>query len=593
MSTRAQAELHAEPEREEEGHPVRLESVGKSFKRGKRKIVALDEVDLQIKAGKVTGLVGPDAAGKTTLIRMVAGLLRPDQGQVTVLGLDAAAESLQVQQRIAYMPQRFGLYRELSVQQNLDLYADLKGVDPSERQQRYEQLMEMTGLGDFTDRHAGQLSGGMQQKLGLACALVRVPELLLLDEPTVGVDPLSRRSLWEIVYEMVESEGVTVLLSTAYLDEAEQCHEVAVLHEGRLLDFDRPNAFLDRVRGRVFAVRGDRSGRDLERQMRRRDDVVDATLHGGRVRAILADQPEDDWTPEDGRAEQVEPRFEDIFVDMLRKKQEEDATDVSDEPLVSASDRANGDDVAISVEGLTKTFGDFTAVDDLQFEVKTGEIFGLLGPNGAGKSTTFRMLCGLLPPTDGRLEVAGGDMREAPAKVRSRIGYMSQHFSLYTMLTVERNLRFFASLYGLSRRRRREMVVRMCRRLSLSEMADTQSGTLPLGFKQRLAMACALMHEPDVIFLDEPTSGVDPLARREFWSHINALADAGVTVMVTTHFMSEAEYCNRLAVMQAGKILRVGTPDEIREEARSDGNPEPTIEDAFVQLIRSAGEEAS
>jgi ABC-2 type transport system ATP-binding protein len=584
------------PARPPESSPaLEVRDLAKRFGAGARAIDALRGVGFQVRAGLVTGLIGPDGAGKTTLMRIAAGLLVPDAGSVQVLGRDATHEALAVQATLGYMPQRFGLYEDLSVQENLDLYADLQGVPRSMRAARYAELMRMTGLATFTRRLAGRLSGGMKQKLGLACALVRAPQLLLLDEPTVGVDPVSRRELWQIVYRLVQTEGMSVLLSTAYLDEAERCDAVVLLHEGRVLDQGAPAAFQGRVAGRTFAVSAPgHSKRELQRALARAPGIVDAVVQGEAVRviapqatapdlgAILPQMPEAQAAP-------VAPRFEDSFVVMLHGERQ-DAAPAGGRPTDDAGPPAGIGEPVIEVRGLKRRFGSFYAVDGIDFEVRRGEIFGLLGANGAGKSTTFRMLCGLLPASAGTLRVAGVDLRRAAAAARARIGYMSQKFALYGNLSVQQNLEFFARVYGLHGERRDARIAWANAEFDLTQIGEQESADLPLGYKQRLAMACALMHEPEILFLDEPTSGVDPLARREFWRRIYALARAGVTVLITTHFMEEAEYCDRLAIMAAGRLLAVGDPAAIKAEARSVDTPRPSMEDAFVLLIGAASE---
>ena len=578
------------------GSPVLVANrLTKSFTSDKQHIKALDEVSMAIAPGVVTGLIGPDGAGKTTLMRLAAGLLVPDSGTIHALGLDATRDSLAVQAKLGYMPQRFGLYEDLTAQENLDLYADLQGVPKGERQQRYAELMHMTGLQPFVDRLAGRMSGGMKQKLGLACTLVRPPRLLLLDEPTVGVDPVSRRELWAIVNRLVTESGMSVLLSTAYLDEAERCQEVILLHEGKVLDQGSPARMNVRLEGRTWSVtdRG-KSHRALQMTLARTPGVVDALVQGEQVRVVTDNEGFPDslaHLPEmvGNTIAPVPPRFEDVFVDMLRKRMQGSSHPPHIAANVATPDGASHEkEPVISVKDLVRRFGDFHAVDGVTFDVRRGEIFGLLGANGAGKSTTFRMLCGLLPASSGHLEVAGLDLRHAAATARERIGYMSQKFSQYANLSVMQNLVFFASAYGLGGKRRKEQLDWAEDEFDLKRYRNHLAGDLPLGYKQRLAMACALMHEPEILFLDEPTSGVDPLARREFWQRINALALSGVTVLVTTHFMEEAEYCDRLVIMAAGRILSMGEPAAIKAEARSPERPQPSMEDAFIRLVEEA-----
>lgn len=571
------------------------ERLTKTFTAGKQRIQALDAVSFAIRPGVITGLIGPDAAGKTTLMRLAAGLLVPDSGSIHALGMDATHDSQAVQAALGYMPQRFGLYEDLTTQENLDLYADLQGVPQSVRPQRYGELMHMTGLQPFVNRLAGHLSGGMKQKLGLACTLVRPPRLLLLDEPTVGVDPVSRRELWSIIERLVTQEGMSVLLSTAYLDEAERCQAVILMHEGKVLDQGPPARMSATMAGRSWSISAPgQHYRRLQMQLAQTSGVLDALVQGEQIRLVTEDPsiPEPvEQLPEmrEAKIEAVPPRFEDVFIDMLRKRTGRN-THIGHFDTAPAADSALLAETApvIRVSQLVRRFGDFRAVDDISFDVRRGDIFGLLGANGAGKSTTFRMLCGLLPASSGHLEVVGLDLRDAAATARARIGYMSQKFSQYGNLSVAQNLTFFASAYGLAGRARSERLAWAEDEFDLARYRDQLAGDLPLGYKQRLAMACALMHRPEILFLDEPTSGVDPLARREFWQRINALALSGVTVLVTTHFMEEAEYCDRLVIMAAGRILTMGEPAAIKAAARSPALPRPSMEDAFIRLVEAA-----
>jgi ABC-2 type transport system ATP-binding protein len=580
-------------------------NISKMFRRETGEIVrALDAVSVEAAHGTLTALVGPDGAGKTTLIRLAAGLMELDEGELKILGVDVSVDPQQVQDRIGYMPQKFGLYEDLTVQENLDLYADLHGVIGEERRERYRRLMEMTALGPFTSRLAGRLSGGMKQKLGLACTLVRSPELLLLDEPTVGVDPLSRRELWEIILQLVKDQGLTVLLSTSYLDEAERCDHVIVMHQGKVLAQGRPSDVSESADGRVFLAEPPAGLKAREFQARLLDHpgIVDAVPEGGRVRFVLNERMKD----ESGRMKEekdqesplhsfagvtvisAQPRFEDGFMMLLHRSSAEREA-VSAMTLARSPEQTHAGAV-VQVHDLVRQFGTFTAVDHISFDVQRGEIFGLLGPNGAGKTTTFRMLCGLLPATSGTLRVAGMDLRYARASARQRIGYVAQKFSLYGQLSVTENLEFFASAYSLRGARKRERISWALQQFELNPLAELPSGQLPGGYKQRLAMAAALLHEPEILFLDEPTSGVDPLARREFWRRITALAEQRVTVIVTTHFMEEAEYCDRVVIMDAGRVLAEGTPAEVRRRAHHEGEREPTMEDAFIAIVEEARE---
>ncbi len=564
-----------------------LEAVSKRFQEtGGPQVEALTDLSVQVKPGVITGLLGPDGAGKTTLMRLATGLLAPDHGRVAVFGVDTQRETHRIPALIGYMPQRFGLYEDLSVQENLNLYADLQGLAPAARAARYDELLRMTALGPFGTRRAGDLSGGMKQKLGLACALLRTPPLLLLDEPTVGVDPISRRELWAMIQDLLRSK-VTVIISTAYLDEAERCDDLIVLHEGKLLGQGSPEMLRAPLAGRSFLVQAADGGRRrLRQQLAGRAGVIDAQVQAEAVRVITAAGSA--VQPEDGEHwETVPPRFEDAFIALLHRHP---AAAHKTESSLPPSPLAPADitrEPVILVRELRRFFGHFEAVKGISFQVAAGEIFGLLGANGAGKTTAFRMLCGLLPPSSGVLRVAGTDVRSARATARARIGYVSQKFSLYGNLSVAQNLRFFASAYGLQGTRHAARLRWAEEEFDLGPYRDANAGELPLGFKQRLALACALLHEPRILFLDEPTSGVDPLARREFWVRINRLAEDGVTVMITTHFMEEAEYCDHLVLMSLGEILAAGTPTEVRRLAQSTGHPHPTMEDAFITLIES------
>lgn len=564
--------------------------ITKTFARNKTSLVrALDRVSIEARKGALTALVGPDGAGKTTFLRLAAGLMAPDEGTLHVLGFDTRSESQAIQDRISYMPQRFGLYEDLSVQENLDLYADLHGVAPQERARRYPRLMEMTALGPFRTRLTGKLSGGMKQKLGLACTLVRAPELLLLDEPTVGVDPLSRRELWDIVQGLVERDGLSVVVSTSYMDEAERCAHVVVLHEGRVLTAGPPDDIRRRAAGRTYLVSSAReaAARTVQLELMAQPHVIDAVPQGRRVRVVLDDANR--TAAELPQSESVAPRLEDGFMVLLREHLPEQGISIASSPIPRAA--GSSTDIVIEVHDLVRKFGDFTAVDRTSFEVRRGEVFGLLGPNGAGKTTTFRMLCGLLPATSGTLRVAGADLRRARAEARQRIGYVAQKFSLYGDLTVQENLEFFGGAYGLRHEALRSRIRRVLEELDLASVRNATTNTLPGGFLRRLAMAAALLHEPEILFLDEPTSGADPLARREFWARITLLANRGTTIIVTTHFMEEAEYCDRILIQDAGKMLAMGTPDEVRANA---GPNVSTMEDAFIAIIEKgrAGEQA-
>ena len=544
---------------------------------------ALNSLNATIKPGQITGIVGPDGAGKTTWIRLMAGLLTPTSGSVSIMGFDSITESEKIHDIIGYMPQKFGLYEDLSVIENLNLFADLRSLLSPEREETFEKLLRFTNLHAFKDRLAKNLSGGMKQKLGLSCALLKRPAVLLMDEPSVGVDPISRRELWKIV-ENLAQEGTCVVWSTSYLDEAEDCQEVFVLNEGNLLFSGPPQGLLSRAKGRIFKSTGSLPNRRAALlDILKNPDVMDGAVQSESIRVTmksgtppeLAQHTHIKWSEE-------QPDFEDGFIDILGGIRERESIIAS---LLSPLD--SSEEAVIVANSLTKKFGDFTATNQVSFSVKPGEVFGFLGPNGAGKSTTFKMLCGLLKPTEGESHVSGFNLRVSAALAREKIGYMAQKFSLFNDLTVRQNLDFFAGAYNLSGKEKDFAVQEMIDSFDLKKYLHESAGILPLGYKQRLALSCAVMHRPHILFLDEPTSGVDPITRREFWLHINSMVEKGVTIMVTTHFMSEAEYCDRICLIYAGNIIALGSPDELKSMVATRARPNPTIEDCFIQLIET------
>jgi ABC-2 type transport system ATP-binding protein len=556
---------------------------------------AIGGISGRLLPGRITGIVGPDGAGKTTLVRLIAGLLVPSEGRINVFGFDSVKETSAIREILGYMPQRFGLYEDLTVIENLELYAEMRGLEKSQRKERFAELLRFTGLELFTKRLSGRLSGGMKQKLGLACSLIKMPKLLLLDEPGVGVDPISRRELWRMVRELI-ADHVVVVWNTAYLDEAEACDDVLLLNEGKQLFHGQPNELTRQMEGRVVQIRGlpEKQRRKVLAKILREPEILDGTIQGSALRIVYANNVTNNTASDKIKVQKISgnlnldivpvtPRFEDGFVDILG------GAGKGESVLAQRKPKPIGDGSPVVVaHHLTKRFASFTAVRDNSFEIKRGEIFGLLGPNGAGKSTTFKMLCGLLKPTEGEGFIAGYNLRKSPSRARSRLGYMSQKFSMYGDLTVRQNLNFFAGIYGLWGFSKRKSVAEMLEMFDLGQYSSVNASTLPLGFKQRLSLAAALMHEPDVLFLDEPTSGVDPLTRREFWTHINALVEGGVTILVTTHFMDEAEYCDRLTLIFRGETIATGTPDELKQSVISTILIDPTLEEAFIALIEKS-----
>ncbi|MDA8239314.1 MAG: ATP-binding cassette domain-containing protein [Nitrospiraceae bacterium] len=478
------------------------------------KVGALQGIDLTINKGELFGVVGPDGAGKTTLLQSVCAILDPTEGSITVGGADTVRDAAAITSRIGYMSQAYSLYEDLTVEENLEFFARIRNVPDVAFRERRARLLEFSGLSPFLKRRTKSLSGGMQKKLALCCNLVHEPGLLVLDEPTLGVDPLSRRHLWDIILDY-HARGKTIVVATSYMDEAMGCQRVAFLLEGKVLTCGRPS--------------------DMGGSL---DDVFFSHI---KKSAVSAEMP-------------------------FEKRMERD--------------------VLVEVEGLVKKFGDFTAVDGISFSVRRGEIFGFLGPNGSGKTTTIRILCGILPPTGGTVSVAGANMAVRPEDARGRIGYMSQLFSLYLDLTVEENIDFFGGVYETGRdtlAKRKRWVTGMA---GLSGQERTLTRDLSGALRQRLALGCALLHHPDVVFLDEPTSGVDPVSRKSFWDMIRAVADAGMTVFVTTHYLGEAENCNRVALLHRGRLLAADAPEALKALHGAE-----TMEDLFIKLIGQADED--
>lgn len=556
---------------------IYAKNITKSF----NKKDVINSIDLKVFKGKITGLVGADGAGKTTLIRLMTGLLVQDSGELSVLGFEMPKYSKEVQSLIGYMPQKFGLYEDLTVEENLNLYGNLQSIDKKIQKSRIEELLTFTNLLDFRTFLASNLSGGMKQKLGLACALIKKPQLLLLDEPGVGVDSISRRELWAMVQELIK-EDIGVVWSTAYLDEASLFENVILLNNGKILFQGKPKELTNTMRGKVFKIVGDiKDKRKTLKLALKFDSIKDGVILGNKIKLICSNKETlpalKDIEANNCVYEDENPNFEDGFINILGA----DFNGIS--ALANQmKDISQIEKDLIHVENLTKKFGSFVATKNVNFKIQRGEIFGFLGPNGSGKSTTFKMLCGLLTPTSGEAKVLGYNLEKAAYQVKSKIGYMSQKFSLYGDISVIENLKFFAGIYGLKGKIKDKKIKDMIDIFYLEKYQKIASKDLPLGFKQRLSLACAVMHDPIVLFLDEPTSGVDPLTRREFWNHIYAMVQKGMTIMVTTHFMDEAEYCDRIALLYEGEAIALGTPYELISQVSQNA----TMEDAFVELIK-------
>lgn len=546
---------------------IRVEGFAKRY--GKR--LAADGLSLTVQQGEIYGLVGADGSGKSSLMKAVAGVLAFDAGTVEVFGtrVDSARSAERVKQRIGFLPQGLGLnlYPDLSIEENVDFFGRLRGVAAAELAERKRQLLEMTRLDAFRGRPMRQLSGGMKQKLGLVCTLIHEPDLVILDEPTTGVDPVSRRDFWAILGKLLEEKGITALVSTAYLDEADRFHRVSLFHEGKVMGEGTPAELVAQVPGTVALFRAEPQAEALLRLkaafpqteamgpwLRVFAEGLDAAGARETVSNALTGILPTDWFAR-------EPELEDVFVAMLRQR------GAQLESAFSAGSHmpAGATDLAIEARGLTRIFGDFRAADAVSFTVPQGEIFGLLGANGAGKTTVIKMLTGILKPSSGEGRVAGADMRSAGRAIKERIGYMSQAFSLYHDLSVVENIRLYAGIYGLDERQARlrsDWVIGMA---GLAGFENDAAGRLPMGLRQRLALGCALVHEPRVLFLDEPTSGVDPIGRRMFWDILFHLSRReGVAILVTTHYMSEAEHCDHLALMYAGRVVADASPEAMK-----------------------------
>jgi len=528
-------------------------------------IEAIRGIDLSVEHGEIFGVIGPDGAGKSSVFQILAGLMPATSGEVIMLGRSAR----EARSQVGYLTQVFSLYHDLSVAENLRYMGELRRLSPREIEQRGDRYLQMFGMARFKNRLAGRLSGGMKQKLSLACALIIEPKVLLLDEPTTGVDPVSRREFWDALADL-SHQGITIVVATPYLDEATRCSRVALMYEGRIHRTGTPRDLRHSLGLKRLMVRASNLSRaeeilhstagisDAQRFGDRLDVMVeDATVGEKIVREVLG------HTGIDIQEIRVEwPTLENTFVAMLRQSQGDIPTPAF--PLKRPFPQKAFGDTAIGARNLTKKFGDFEAVKNLSLEVRYGEIYGLLGANGAGKTTTIKMLCGLLEPTAGESSLAGevGSLRSGA--VRKRVGYMSQKFSLYDDLTIDENLDFFAGVYGVPLENRAEKKRWVLSFSGLEGRGHLITGSLPGGWKQRVAFGAAVMHEPSVLFLDEPTSGVDPLARRAFWKIINSFADCCMAILVTTHYLEEAEQCNRLGMMVAGELVAQGTPSDLK-----------------------------
>ncbi|MBX7173386.1 MAG: ATP-binding cassette domain-containing protein [Pyrinomonadaceae bacterium] len=529
------------------------------------KLEAVKGVDLGIKQGEIYGLIGPDGAGKTSIFQILGGVMQETSGEMSIYGKTAR----EARSFVGYLTQAFSLYQDLTVAENLRYIGDLRLLSKREIEERGMKYLRLFDMDRFTDRLAGRLSGGMKQKLALACALIAEPRILLLDEPTTGVDPVSRREFWDTLAELSD-QGMTMVVATPYLDEAERCSRVSLIFDGKIVETGTPKELRENLGLQRLELRADdlSKAEEILNQVEKIDDVQ---RFGDRLDLMVADaKGGEKLTREVLQKEGVavegfhvgQPTLENTFVAVLRDL--EGKLTAPPFPRKRHFQERSPEAVAIGAENVNKIFGDFIAVKDINLAIKYGEIYGLLGANGAGKTTTIKMLCGLLPPTNGVIELAGERGSTRSQHVRQRVGYMSQKFSLYDDLTIEENLDFFAGVYGVPLADREEKKRWVMEFSGLQGQEKMLTGELPGGWKQRVAFGSAILHEPSVLFLDEPTSGVDPLARRAFWKMINELADRGVAILVTTHYLEEAEQCNRLGFMVAGEVVAEGTPTSVK-----------------------------
>ncbi len=551
---------------ESEAKAIRISGLWKHY----GKLEAVRGISFEVGEGEIFGLIGPDGAGKTSTFQILAGVMEASAGSAQIFGRPAR----EARSQTGYLTQAFSLYLDLTVLENIRYVGDLRRVASDDILKRGHQYLQMFDMDRFSSRLAGQLSGGMKQKLSLACALVPQPRVLVLDEPTTGVDPVSRREFWDALAHL-SANGLSILISTPYLDEAERCNRVALIHKGEIRHIGTPAELRESLDAKRLEVRVDNlseAERVLSEVSGPQKDIIDVERFGDRLDVLAHDQEKARQIVEnltskahlhvtDVRVD--EPTLENVFVASLRALGE----DSKDPPFPGHHDHSNlRGQVAIGADNLTKQFGAFTAVKNVSLEILYGEIYGLLGANGAGKTTTIRMLCGLLAATSGNMRLAGEQGNLRSESIRQQIGYMSQKFSLYDDMTIRENLSFFAGVYGVPESEREEKIRWVVSFSGLEGKEDQITGSLPGGWKQRVAFGAAIMHEPSVLFLDEPTSGVDPLARRAFWVMINRLADAGTAILVTTHYLEESEQCNRLGFMAAGELVAQGTPSGIKSE---------------------------
>ena len=543
---------------------IEVKNISKSY----GKVKALDNVSFSVGNGEVFGLIGPDGAGKTSMYRILCSLLQPQSGSATVDGFDVVKQMKEIRRRVGYMPGKFSLYQDLTVEENLNFFATLFDTTV---EAGYDSIKAIySQIERFKDRRAGALSGGMKQKLALSCALVHAPSVLFLDEPTTGVDPVSRKEFWEMLASL-KDRGITIVASTPYLDEVRRCERVAFLDQGRIRGIDTPEHILTEFAD-IFNPPGIK---------RKKSGIANPLQQIANPLQQIADPLQQIANP----LQQIANPLQQANPSQQDNPLQQEAPEVVGAGLVPARSQSTGSQTenVIEVEHLVKAFGTFHAVDDISFTVRKGEIFGFLGANGAGKTTAMHMLTGLNQPTSGTGRVVGYDIRTEYEQIKKHIGYMSQKFSLYEDLTVAENIRLFAGIYGMKDGEIKRKTDELLERLHFSDHKNTLVASLPLGWKQKLAFSVSIFHEPGIVFLDEPTGGVDPATRRQFWELIYDASERGITVFVTTHYMDEAEYCDRISIMVDGKISAIGTPEELKRKFN-----QPDMDHVFTYLARQA-----
>lgn len=576
---------------------ISIQSLSKSYPiKGKEMLCVYDNFSLEVpKTDHFICLTGPDGAGKSTLLKLLAGVLKLDSGLIRVNALEPKTTNPDFTKQIGYMSQTLGLYGELSVLDNLRIFSGLKGLNLKENEDYLLDLLKKVNLLPFKDRNADDLSGGMKQKLGLTCAIAPKPQILILDEPTVGVDPVSRKELWDIIYDYIGKSDAYCIFSSAYLEEAAKSDLTLMMEQGKVVMQGHPSDLANITKGQTYSL--DLKNENYQITVRKvmsisarciKDSpLIDVVPRLSKIDILTRKQSTKDeilyYLKDklglDFEISQRDSLLEDsyIYQCFLDKKQ----IDTKNSSAIVEIKGYDKNAPVVSVENIKKKFGDFTAVRHSSFKVHKGEIFGLLGPNGAGKTTTFRMICALLKPTEGSVLINGFNLEEAADDARATIGYVSQKFSLYRKLTIYQNLQYFGLSYGLKPPYLNARIQELLDEFSLRAFVKTKSEDLPFGIQRQLSMACALIHKPKILFLDEATSGADPLSRRIFWDRVSALSNEGTCVIVTTHFMEESEYCDNFLIQDKGKILVLGAPDQI---CIKDGK-RISIEETFVKLI--------